>query len=233
MARVLQFAILLAALGAPIFAQQNSASATPPPTKPDYVGKAIGKATVNSTPSYTTTNLYKDETVSTNMGTHLHVISKGNTLIFSPDSKFQAWVNAFELNEGGSKVASYTGMTAYLPDCFSVTPVNPTQMTLFEVDWSSGTAYVYARSQDVKIHYWAEKYTKSSTSQKSPTKSWTVKQGDVARIPNVSACEPFVYFVPQSEWPTIIETGVASAAGPIALFLSDEGSKPMLSPPGP
>ena len=225
MARAFQLVALAVALAAATFGQQNSSSATTP-AKPVYFGKAIGKATVDNTPSYTTINLYKDETVSTNMGTHLHVISRGNTLIFSPDSKFQAWVNAFELNEGGSKVASYTGMTAYLPSCFAVTPVNPTQMTLFEVDWSNGTAYVYARSQDVKIHYWADHYPKPNEQQKPPNKGWTVKQGDVARIPNVQACEPLVYFVPPSQWPTIIEASAASAAGPIGYYLTNQSLSP-------
>src|SRR4051794_24127809 len=131
----LLFALLCAA-GAPLCAQQSA-----PSVKPAVMGKGIGKLVIDGTPSQTTTTIFVTNEVVVDPNTHANVISHGNTLVFAPNSDFQAMVNAYRLNRGGSRVATYTGMTAHLPNCFSVTPVRPDYMTLFEVNWANQSAY--------------------------------------------------------------------------------------------
>jgi hypothetical protein len=140
-------------------------------------------------------------------------LSHGNSLVFSPNSHFKALKNGFRLESGSSKVASYTGMTTHLPNCFAVTPVIPTYMTLYEVNRVGNSAYVYARSSDVKIEYWAGGEPERNNSRdnlRNPDHNWVVKEGETARIHDLPACKPLVDFWPQSNLPTAVENGVAA-----------------------
>jgi len=232
MARLRHIALLTVVLGATAgVAQQKAPAPTPPPNT--YVGKAIGKATVDNSPSYTTTNLYVNQQVVTDTSNHLHVISRGNTLIFTPNTRFHTRVNAYELESGGSKVASYTGMTAYLPNCFSVTPVDPNLMTLFEVNWSGEqTAYVYARSNDVRIRYWAKGAPKLGDPATPSDQDWVVRQGHFAQIPNVPGCKPILLFGPEPGVPADVAAVAATAAAPIPALIIWQ-RKPNISQPNP
>ena len=184
---------------------------TQSPAARPRMGKAIGRLVVDGTPSQTTTTIYVSSEVVTDTTTHLNVINAGNTLVFTPNSSFRAMRNGFKLNSGGSKVASYTGMTAHLPNCYSVTPVNPAYMTLYEVNWSGSAALVYARSEDVRINYWAGGEPNDEGNPKQADRGWVVRQGQTARIPDVKLCRPVIDFWPQPINPTAIELGVTTA----------------------
>jgi len=227
MARVPQIAFLAVLLAAvACFAQQQSTSA-PPNAPSTYVGKAIGKATVDKSPSFTTINLYANENVLTDTTNHLHVISRGNTLIFTPNTNFHTRINAFDLESGGSKVASYTGMTAYLPHCFSVSPVDPNLLTLYEVDWlQDKAAVVYARSQDVNINYYVNGAPRYNEGTKAPTKSWIVKEGHFARIPDVPLCKPILYFGPEPSITPLVPLAIAGPAVAVTIWQLNETSPP-------
>lgn len=201
-------AMLLLA-GASSLAQQPQATqGTLRPT----LGKAIGKLTVDGTSSQTTTTIFVQDEVATDASTHLHVINAGNSLVFTPNSNFQALKNGYRLKSGGSKVATYTGLTAHLPDCFSVTPVNPVYMTLYEVNWSGSAAYVYARSEDVKINYWMGGEPKpDDRNPRNPDRDWIVKEGHTARINDVHLCRPLLDFWPQPNLPTALELAGTAA----------------------
>ena len=215
MTRIFQVAFLTVLAASGCVAQQAVSTKSTAAPSATYVGKAIGKATVDRTPSLTTINLYANQDVLTDTANHLHVISRGNTIIFTPNSNFHTRVNGFDLNDGGTKVASYTGMTAFLPNCFSVSPVDPNLLTLYEVDWlDKSAAVVYARSQNVNINYYVEGAPRRDEPMKAPTKSWTVKEGHFARIPDVPACKPILYFGPENVWPVYAATVLPVLAVP-------------------
>ena len=212
-ARAFAVLALLSVVEMPLRAQQPQA----PAASPVVMGKAIGKMVVNGTPSQTTTTIFVSNDVLVDRNTHVNVIAQGNTLVFSPGSNFQAMQNAYRLKTGGSRVASYTGMTAHLPDCFSVTPVRPDFMTVFEVDWAQGAVYVHARFQDVKIRYWmgGEPVPDKDQNPRAQDRDWIVKEGHTARINDVKLCRPLIDFWPQPNLPTALET-----AGATGFFVS-------------
>ena len=180
---------------------------------------ASGKLVVNGTPSKTTTTIFVSDNVETDTATHADLTSRGNSLTFAPNSQFVAEQNAFKLEKGGSKVATYTGMTAHLPDCWSVTPVRPDYMTLYEVVWSGSSAYVYARSEDVKL--------------KGAGREWTLKEGHTARIRDVKLCKPAIDFWPQPNLPTMLELAGTTAFVTTIPLWANENSKNDLSPDHP
>jgi len=197
--------ILLVLMAAASFAQQSSQA-------PAKMGDAIGRATIDGTLFRTTGPIFVKDEVSTDTATHLSVITYGSTLVFTPNSNFVAKKNGYELKSGGSKVASYTGMTAHLPNCYSVTPVNPTLMTLYEVNWSGSSAFVYARSLDVKINYWMSGEPDSDTANaRHPDRDWIVQEGHTARIRDVKLCKPLLDFWPNSNIPTALELAGTTA----------------------
>lgn len=202
---------------------------------PGIMGTGIGRfiTAKTETPGGGTPIFVKEE-VATDSATHLQVISHGNSLLFAPNSKFEAGKNEYKLESGGSKVATYTGMTAHLPDCFSVTPVKPYYMTLFEVNWSGSTAYVYARFQDVKINYWMGGSPKlGEANPRKPDRDWIVKEGHTARIDDVRLCRPFVYFWPNPNLPTALELAGTTAVVTSEPFWPWPSSKPNMSPDHP
>ncbi len=191
-------------------AQENSSQAT---TRP-ILGRGIGKLTVDGTPSQTTTTIFISDDVITDTTTHVRVITTGSTMVFTPNSNFVAMKNAYRLKSGGSKVGTYTGLTAHLPNCYSVTPVNPVIMTLYEVNWSGSSALVYARSGDVRINYWGggEPDPDKVRNPAQPDRGWIVQQGHMARISEVKLCKPLVDFWPQNIAPSVLGLAGASAA---------------------
>jgi len=222
--------LLLIAPAASAWAQQAQ-----PAVQKATLGKAIGKLVVDGTPSLTTTTIFVSSEVETDDVTHANVINRGNTLVFTPRSSFRAMRNAFKLRSGGSKVATYTGMTAHLPNCFSVTPVRPDYMTLFEVDWSGEAAIIYARSQDVRINYWAGSEPDADTNpDPNPRgdREWIVKEGHTARIRDVKLCKPLIDFWPEPNLPTALELAGTSAFVSSIPFWSSS-SKPNMSSEGP
>jgi len=195
--------------------------------------KGIGKIIVDGTPSYTTTSIHVNDNVATDTATNASVIGRGNTLVFTPNSNFIAQLNAYDLKSGGSKVASYTGMTAHV-GCFSVTPVDSNLMTLYEVNWSSGdSVFVYARSYDVYI----TRQEKPGEVNVDDKHRWLVKSGYTARISDVQLCKPLVGIWPQPNLPTALELGAATAAAVVPPIVwgtgSGAGQKQVLSAEGP
>jgi len=152
--------------------------------------RATGHLIVNGTPSRFTTTIFVNDTVDTDTQTSASLASRGNRVVFTPNSRFLAQQNAFRLDSGGTKVATYTQLTTHLPDCFSVAPVSNYLMTLYEVNWSGTSALVYARSQDIKIT--------------GAGREWIVKEGQTARIDEVRLCKPLVYVWPQSSFPGFV-----------------------------
>ncbi|MGZ4787796.1 MAG: hypothetical protein ACXVZX_04700 [Terriglobales bacterium] len=201
--RTFLLSVLLCA-GLPGLAQQDPASAG---TVRQIVGKAIGKLVVDGTPSQTTTTIFVNSDVVVAPDTHVSLINRGNSLVFTPKSNFQALQNAYRLKSGGSKVATYTGMTAHLPNCYSVTPVRLDTLTQYEVNWSGESAFVYARKQDVRINYWASGEPEPGTSRRAgdTDRGWIVKEGHWARIRDIRLCKPLIDW-----WPA---PNVATAAG--------------------
>lgn len=213
--RSLSIACFLAA-AALASAQQAPSRAPAAATQPqkeaaEKFGNGSGNFTVDGTPSHGFRTIFVNNDVVSDTTTHMGSLSHGNSLVFSPNSKFKALKNGFQLESGSSKVASYTGMTAHLPNCFAVTPVIPTYMTLYEVNYSEKSAvYVFARSADVKIEYWAGGEPERNASPRNPDRRWIVKEGETARINDLPACKPLVDFWPQSNVPTAVENGVAA-----------------------
>jgi hypothetical protein len=196
---------------------QQTPSHPPAPATPtqsaapaEKFGNGTGNFTVDGTPSHGFRAIFVNNDVVSDTTTHMSSLSHGNSLVFSPNSQFKAMKNGFLLHSGSSKVASYTGITAHLPNCFAVTPLIPTYMTLYEVNYSGKDAvYVFARSADVKIEYWGGGEPEREASPRSPDRRWVVKEGETARINDLPACKPLVDFWPQSNLPTAIETGIA------------------------
>jgi len=170
------------------------------------MGKAVGASAIDGTQSPPGTLIFVSQNVASDTSHALNVVNEGNMLVFTPDSHFEAMKNGYKLNSGGSHVVTYTGMTAHLPDCFSVTPVTPIFMTLYEVYWHGNSAWVYARREDVKINYWATgEPNGNKPNPQSPTRDWIVKEGHSARIRDVKLCKPLVDFWPQPNLPTTME----------------------------
>jgi hypothetical protein len=168
--------------------------------------KAANRIIIDGVTSPSATPIRVDDIVFTEANNSAQVIGKGNTLVFTPNSNFVAQMNAYVLKSGGSKVASYTGMTARV-GCFSVFPVDSNLMTLYEVNWSGSSVWVYARSYDVYI-----------TRQEHPGDTnvddkhrWLVKGGQTARISDVHLCEPLVGIWPVDNLNTAIALGATSA----------------------
>jgi hypothetical protein len=164
------------------------------------VMRTSGKVLVNGAQS-TSASIFAEDKVDATGGSILRGISEGNSLIFTADSSFIAKKNAYRLEKGGSKVATFTGLTAEV-NCFSITPVTPILETLYEVNWASPAVYVYARTEDVYIRWGDGKVQRE----------WILKQGKVARLRNVRACEPLVDIFPLSIAPYAIATGATSAS---------------------
>jgi len=199
------------------------------------LGRATGMATIDGTKTPVPTTIYDKQDVVTDPSLNLDVINRGNTLAFKPNTHFTGGVNNFRLLSGGSKVASYTGMTAHLPDCFSVTPVDPNYMTLYEVNWTDSSALVYARYQRVKIRYWLGGEPRDDdTTQRQPTREWIVDEGHMARIRDVHLCRPLIDFWPNPNLPTALELGATAAVvTTIPLWGTGGPSKQPISAEGP
>ena len=182
--------------------------------------RANGKLIVNGTPSETTTTIFVDDKVSTDTLTNANLASRGNRIVFTPNSKFLAQRNAFKLESGGTKVATYTQLTTNLPDCYSVTPVSNYLMTLYEVDWDDKAVMVYARSHDIKI--------------KGAGREWELKEGQWARIRNVRLCEPLVEIWPGVELPPGAQLAAAIVGTVVPPIVAlDVWDKPKMSPDHP
>src|SRR5438309_6419981 len=74
--------------------------------------KPANRSIIDGVTSPSATPIRVDDIVFTEANNSAQVIGKGNTLVFTPNSNFVAQMNAYVLKAGGSKVASYTGMTA-------------------------------------------------------------------------------------------------------------------------
>ena len=207
--RISLFIACLCAMGLPVCAQQGP---TPTGSVAQVMGKAIGRLVVDGTLSESTITIFVDNDVVVDPNGVVSLISRGNSLIFAPKSKFQAMHNGYRLQSGGSKVASYSGMTAHLPNCYSVRPVRLDTLTQYEVNWSGAAAYVYARKQDVRINYWVsgEPDPKTDHNSNHPDHDWIVKQGHWARINDVKLCKPAVFLWPEPNLPTALELSGAT-----------------------
>lgn len=198
----------------PCFAQQSGQNQG---SLRSVVGQIIdGSASVDGTQIPTATSIFENDVVSTSAA-HLSVVNEGNTLIFASNSNFKALTNAYKLNSGGSKVATRTGMTAYLPNCYSVTPVDPLLTTTYEVNWSGSAVWVYARSHDVRINYWKDGDAhppESAPDPRPPDQGWIVKEGHLARLRQVKLCKPILDWWDQPNLPTGWE--LAGTVGTVA-----------------
>lgn len=158
--------------------------------------------------------IFIDSDVTSDNTVHLKIISLGSTATFAPKSNFKALINAYQLNRGGSWVSTQTGMTAYLPNCYSVTPVDPVLPTSYEVNWSGTSAWVYARTRDVRINYWqdGDKHPPDeSRNPRQPDEGWIVRQGHVARIRDVKLCKPLLDWWNEPNLPTGLELAGTAA----------------------
>jgi hypothetical protein len=217
--------VLLCATALPLCGQDGHPALTP-----SIMGKAIGKLVIDGTPSETTTTIFvKNEVVVGNKNL-ANVIAPGNSLVFAPNSNFQALHNAYLLKSGGSRVATFTGMTAHLPNCYSVTPVRLDTITQYEVNWSGNSAFVYARKQDVRINYWmsGEPDPTQDHNRNEPDRDWIVKEGHWAKIDDVKLCKPLIYYWPDPNFPTA--AGLTAATG---FFVSIPFWKDDMSPDHP
>jgi len=166
-------------------------------------------------PAYS--SIFLNDEVSANGSAHLRIVNEGNSLTFTPDSSFRALKNAFRLSRGGSKVATNTGMTAFLPNCYSVTPTNPLFTTLYEVNWSGPSVWIYARSHDVRINYWKDGDThhpEVTPNLRPADQGWIVKEGHLARLRDVKLCKPLFDWWPQQDLATGLQ--LAGFAGTVA-----------------
>jgi hypothetical protein len=197
-------------LAASAWAQQTTPVSANAQDKPELLGRATGKFRVNGVEAPGFRNIYSTENVDAYATTHVRLVNYGNSVIFSPSTKFHAVHNGFELAEGDSKVTSYTGMTAHLPHCYAVMPVDPNYMTLYEVQREGENAYVYAHSSDVRIRYWAETEPKAADPKRGPTREWIVREGQTARIHDLPLCKPLVDIWPQPNLATAAELGAAT-----------------------
>jgi hypothetical protein len=164
---------------------------------------ASGKLSVNGAKVPMTTSIFDQDVVDMDTQSAGRFSSAGNTLMFTPGSNFTAKKNAYRLEKGGSRVATYTGMTAEV-NCFSVTPVNPVYTTLYEVNWVDSAVWVYARSEDVYIY----QHGAGSTIDRK----WLLQQGKIARIREARLCKPLLDIYPQPELPYAVGFGAWSAA---------------------
>lgn len=201
-------------------------------------GEGRGNFTVDGAPSMSAITLFQDNNVDVDGGHLISVINPGNVLLFAPKSHFVALLNAYELKDGASNVSTSTGMTAVVPDCFTVSPVNADIRTYFEVNWWGVSAFVYARVQDVDIRYWITGAPRPGTLHpRPPDRQWVLKQGHVARILNARECKPLVDLWPQSGLPAGVNAALAAGAiavpGTIAGELWGTGSQPNLSAESP
>jgi len=160
------------------------------------------------------TSIFLGSEVTSDDIVHLKIINESSIATFAPKSNFNALINAYQLNRGRSWVITQTGMTAYLPNCYSVTPVSPVLPTLYEVNWSGTSAWVYARTQDVHINYWQDgdrHHPDESSPPRQPDQDWIVKEGHVARIRDVKLCKPLLDWWTAPNLPTALELAGTAA----------------------
>ncbi len=195
--------------------------------------KAGNRVVIDGVNSPSATPIQVNDTVLTETNTSASIVGRGNTLVFTPNSNFVAQVNAYWLKSGGSKVASYTGMSAKVggPECFWwVTPVDSNLMTLYEVNWASGdSVWVYARSYDVYI---TRKEHPQDTNVDGKHR-WILKSGQTARISNVRLCEPVVGIWPIDNLNPAIILGATSAVVTTIPLWPPKSSISAASPAGP
>jgi hypothetical protein len=209
---------------------QTSSSAV----APGVFGTARGDFEVDKLPAPDGLRvLFVNERVTVDKSSHIAVIKHGMSITFSPSTQFTTMANAIKLEKGGTKVSTYTGLTTHLPNCYSVTPLDPTQMTLYEVDWAGTAAIVYARSLNVRIRYWGGGEPDPTKNQRSPDREWIVKEGQMARISQLSLCKPLVDYWPQPNWPTGLELSAAIAAFTAPVFIDYPKKQNNLSTEGP
>jgi hypothetical protein len=165
--------------------------------------RGSGKFSVNGTEMPMTGSVFLDDVVDTATTSPVRFSSEGNTLVVAPDTNFKALKNAYRLEKGASRVATFTGMTAQV-DCFSITPVTPVLETRYEVNWTDRSVWVYARAEDVYIY----RHGAGDT----VLQKWLVKQGKVARIREARLCKPLVDIYPLPELPYAEAFGAWSAA---------------------
>jgi hypothetical protein len=203
MAKIVRTSLIMFALASAMasFAQQ-----APQGTVQPAMGRGLGRFSIDGTQTPSGTTIFVDQDVASDTNTNFSVINEGNTLLFAPNSKFKAMKNAYRLKEGGSNIVTSTGLTAHLPNCYSVTPVIPVFMTLYEVNWSGNSALVYARKEDVRINYWAKgEPNADQPNPQAPDQGWIVKEGQMARIRDVKLCKPLIDLWPEPNLPTAME----------------------------
>ena len=196
--------LLLCAAAVPVWAQDTQPQTV---SSEEIMGRAFGRLLVNGTPTESGATVFVDKNVEVPDAGHIGLVGVGNSLVFIPKSKFHTMHNAYRLESGGSKVATYSGMTAHLPNCYSVTPVQLDTLTQYEVNWSGNSAYVYARKRDVRINYSAsgEPDRSRDVTDHHPNRDWIVKEGHWARIDDVKLCKPAVFLWPEPNLPTALE----------------------------
>ncbi len=198
--------VFLLATIMPSAAQQSHS--TQSSYRPIVATSMDGEMSIDGTRMPVNSSIFLDSDVTSDDATHLKLINHGNVLMFTPKSNFRALMNAYKLNNGGSKVATHTGMIAYLPNCYSVMPVNPLFSTLYEVDWSGSSVWVYARSHDVRISYWSDgdaHHPWETTNPRGADRGWIVREGHVARIRDVKLCRPLIEWWPPDNLNTALE----------------------------
>jgi hypothetical protein len=196
-------------------------------------GVAKGDFEVDKNPApYGVERLFINEEVIVK-ASHVLVTERGMSVIFSPGTRFTTMSNAIRLEQGGTKVTTYVGLTTHLPNCYSVSPVDPTQETLYEVDWSGSSAVIYARSLNVRIRYWGGGEPDPTKNQRSADREWIVKEGQMARIGQLPSCKPLVDYWPQPNWPTGLELSAAVAGSTSTAFLDFQRKQHNMSSQGP
>lgn len=178
-----------------------------------------GTVTVNGTESRQSMPLFVGDRVITPASSHASVTTEGNSLLLAPNTEILIQTNAFYLISGGTKVATYTGISTHV-NCWAVIPNDPAVPTNYEVNWANSDVFVYARKGEVKID--------------GAGRSRVLKEGQTARISNVRVCKWLVDVWPHPNLgPALgaIGTSAAVTAEPFISF--DPDDKPLLSATAP